>query len=780
MALCPELHPKTIWNPTQILFLFSLSLASVSVLPYLPQEMILIGVGIASILLTCTGLFCSRVCLNTGIILLGFTLAVLHGYRINDRLLPEHMQGKDLAITGIVSSLPVIDGNVVRFFFTPDTAEVNPVRHPVRLSWYDRSKDIPSDNVPSGFNLVPGDHWQLLVRLKRPHGFASPGAFDYEAWTARQGISATGYVKAGDKLAESSSWLFYTDRLRLELRRWLIASIESDSVGPLIALLTGDKSSISQAQWQLFNATGTTHLMVISGLHIGLMALLGFWLGRVLGFLGLLPLRRVPLPVLAGVLSLVFASGYAVLAGFSIPVQRALVMTLIALSGPLFGIRAGSITLLLSALSVVLLFDPLAVTSPGFWYSFIAVATLIFGLGGRQNSRQWWERVCRPQWVVFCVLTPILLFNGQPVSPLSPLINFLAIPFIGLLVVPLLLFSAVIRYAHEDIAGALLGFLDECLQLFQIALIKCAELTNLIPASGSYHWLVIVLTIGGSLLFISPVALRVRILAPVFFLPWLYPFKHQIEPGLAEVTVLDVGQGLSVLIQTSSHVLLYDTGDAFSDTFTAADRVILPALRSRGIEKIDRIVISHGDRDHSGGLSRIKKAYPDAEVWAGSPIADYDNIDEYCHKGQSWQWEGVRFKMLAGGSQKLSNESSCVLKVITESDQFLLPGDISRKVERQLVASGQDLSSTILLAAHHGSKYSSSSQFLNSVKPAAVIFSAGYANRFHHPAEETVKRVSLSGAQIWSTTTEGSLTFLLGDGVSRISGYRQTHKRYWW
>ena len=755
-------------KPTVALLALVIAIIGVSVLPDVLPESIVVFIGMLSVCLTFCALRGSRVCGYLAVFLIGGAWSGYYALEVSEGWLSAEVQQKPLMVRGVITGIPVVNGELTRFDLLIETKAAIQLPGKVRLSWF---------HAPE---LVPGEQWQFTVKLKRPHTFASEGVFDYEVWIVRQGVQGTGYVKEAKRLKGpdwSSQWL---NRFRQQLQLWVKAHTGSDVQGMLVALLTGDKSGISQAQWTLLNLTGTTHLMVISGLHIGLMAALGFWFVHCLNWLVPLPLRVVPLPFIAGLSGVLLALGYAALAGFSIPVQRALVMTLVALAGPFLGVRPAVMTVWLIALTLVVVLDPLAFTSPGFWYSFLAVAALLYGLGGRLDSGGRLKVLLKPQWVVFCVLTPMLLMAGQPVSMLSPFINLVAIPMVGLLVVPLVLLAGILSCCWPWLAEWVLMAAEQLMMLFQWGLIQLESYAVPIPVSGTHGITVLLLTLLAVFLLISPASLRLRWFAPVLLLPWIFPVQEIPEPGQAEVTVFDIGQGLAVMIRTHEHTLIYDTGDRFTDELTAADRVLIPGFRAAGIQTIDRVIISHGDRDHSGGLSTLLKHYGELDVWAGSEIDRYQGEYTPCKRGQNWEWEGVHFQILSGSEYSLSNDCSCVLKITAGNESVLLPGDISQKVEKKLLSQQSNIQADVLLAPHHGSKYSSSRTFLQTVNPEVVIFSAGFANRFGHPAQETLDRVSEIEASTYNTAQHGSVRFTLGAGNRQMSAYRQTHQRYWW
>ncbi|MGI9274715.1 MAG: DNA internalization-related competence protein ComEC/Rec2 [Endozoicomonas sp.] len=748
-------------------------IAVVVLLPDLPPHWsVPLAAGLGVTLITAAFFNCNFL-LAVGGFLLGLAIGINHGYDIRSKWLPENLEGQELTLIGSVAGLPSESGSLSRFDFRVSgwegiEAEDSPRK--LRLTWYGSPL------------LEPGQQWQMTVKLRHPHGNTSPGAFDLEAWAAREGIQATGYVKNGEWLSDKAGRLVdHRDQLRQLIRNWVADHVSADVSALLAALLVGDKSGISPEQWQLLNTTGTTHLMVISGLHIGLIATLGYWLVFGAGWLGLLPIKLIPRPRLAAIASLLAALTYAMLAGFSIPVQRALVMAAVAMTGPLFGIRPRASSLFLVALAGVLSIDPLAVTSVGFWYSFSAVAALLFGLSGRRGSVGLVEKLLAPQWVVFIILCPMLLYNQQSVSPVSPLINLVAIPLVGGVVVPLSLFSVLVAGVTEPAGIFLLQGAGTLLQWWMSVLQQLSQLSPTLPVLAGASPVGILLTVAGAFLWLLPQGVGLRWLTPFFLLPWLFPELSQPELGSAHVAVLDVGQGLSVLIRTSEHAMLYDTGDGVAGRFTQAERVILPYLRRQGVNSLDRIMISHGDRDHAGGLETIARGMPVSDVYAGSPVPDFQGHISACVPGQSWQWDGVDFEVLAGGQGGLrTNDCSCVLKVTANGRSFLLAGDIGKGVEASLLETGSPVESDILLVPHHGSKHSCSDAFLERVGADIALVSAGYRNRFGHPSVQALARIRKAGARVLNTADRGTLSFILGNGTLDVSGFRQKERRYWW
>ncbi|MRI35243.1 DNA internalization-related competence protein ComEC/Rec2 [Endozoicomonas sp. OPT23] len=705
----------------------------------------------------------------TAFFLIGFIVGTAHGILLQKQWLPSALEGKDLFIKGKVSGLPSGSSGLTRFqFLSEEIGGEKQLPGKLWLSWYRSSE------------LMPDQEWQLKVRLRHPRGSYSRGAFDREAWAAREGVIAVGYVKEGELLSGSKSLSVGT--IRSAIRGWLQQSTSPDNAAVLSAILIGDKSGLSQQQWDNFNNTGTTHLMVISGLHIGMVAVLGFWLVLVLARTGLIPLRVVSLPVLASITSLILAFGYALLAGFNIPVQRALVMTSVVLAGPLLGIKARPSTLYLLAMAVVLLIEPLAATSAGFWYSFAAVAILLYGCCGRVRegesiSMQW----LRPQLWVFFMLSPLLMQNQQTVNLLSPLINLLAIPLLGMVVLPLAFLALTVQMFFEPLSSFLLMLLEVFLAGWGKVMAWLSENDLSLPVLSCEPWQLVFVSVA-VLLLLSVSTLKLRWLVLFFLSPWLFPVKTVPETGEAKVSVIDVGQGLSVLIQTHNHAMLYDTGVASRGRFNSASSTIIPYIAREQISQLDLIMVSHGDEDHSGGLSALLKRYPGVPVVAGSSVGHYSGHISHCNRGEQWRWDHVRFEVLSGSEPGLkSNERSCVLKITAQNGRsILLAGDISRKKEAALVSDGLINPSDFLLLPHHGSKHSSSSRFLEKVSASQLLVSAGYGNRFGHPAKATLERIKELGVDLKNTAKSGTLSFILGAGFDEIKSFRQQYNYYWW
>ena len=713
--------------------------------------------------------------------LLGFIQADWRAQlRLDDRL-SAALEGQDIELVGRIAELPQGFDRGQRFRFVPDQAPAG-VPEQILLSQYvlPAMLDVPP--------LIPraGERWRLTMRLKRPHGSANPHGFDYEAWLFERGIGATGYVRPkgrNERLeAQAPGLAALIDRLRDGVReRFTRVLPDSPWRGVLVALAGGDQGSIPREQWRLFARTGVTHLMSISGLHVTMIGILAggllSCLWRRCAWLALrLPAQK------AAVLGGCFAAGcYVLLAGSGVPAQRTFYMLAAAGLSLWLGIGAQVRRTLLLALLLVLLIDPWAVLSAGFWLSFTAVAALLMisAVSARAGLwREWW----RAQWAVSLLTLPILLGLFQQFSLVSPLANAIAIPAISFVITPLaLLFAALplpsLAWLAETLLSGLMHFLHWC------ADVPFAVWQQAAPP----WWLVLASCIGfGWSLMPRGVPARCSgLLCCVPLLAWTPPRP---AAGTAQVRMLDVGQGLAVHVRTMSHDLLYDTGPLYSAEVDAGERVVLPYLRVEGVQALDMLVVSHDDSDHSGGADAILDGLPVREwrssLHSGHALLSRQNLHRPCRKGDAWTWDGVRFEFLhppADWAIHGDNSASCVLKVSTVGAALLLSGDAELRAEQaMLVDMAGKLAAPLLVAPHHGSRSSSHGDFIAAVLPREVLFSNGYRNRFHHPDETVVARYEAIGARTWRADRDGALSFeLTGKAYTGPQTERSLHARYW-
>ncbi|MCH8174877.1 MAG: DNA internalization-related competence protein ComEC/Rec2 [Proteobacteria bacterium] len=712
---------------------------------------------------------------------LGFLWHMSWASSILHRQLPESLEGINMLVTGVVVSLPQRNAIAQQFKFRIHQSDHQFSQRVILLNYYGEA------------SIRGGQRWQFLVRLNQAHGFANPASFDYEAWLFQQAITAKGYVRtsADNQLLAARSLSLTT--LRSQLRSRVQAAVADLAHGGIIlALILGDRSEISQASWQQLTDAGINHLFVISGLHIGLIALAVFALADKL--IRLLPatLLRLPAQKFGAILAILAAVAYGLLAGFTLPTQRAMIMIVVFMLGYLANRPLAISIRYLLALALVMTLNPLAVVSAGFWFSFIAVAALLLCLDlprrdGHEASTgsRIIHRYIKPQLIVFVALALPLIFWTQQLPLLSPLINVFAIPLVALFVVPLCLLALLFLFINGALAQGLMFTADATLAAFFgfvewiLAVVGSGAVVH--PAAPSLP-IMVVLSFA-ALLLLLPKGVGNRCLAFALCLPLFSPAPDKFEPARLKLHFLDVGQGLAVVVQSRHHVLIYDTGANLSPEFNIGSAVIAPFLKQSGIGRVDLVVISHADNDHAGGLSGLMEnveigAIISSDVSLGATMA----IDA-CHEYDAWTWDQVEFQFLGAYAEAASNnDNSCVLQIAVGRHRILLPGDIERFSERQLAINyGDTLRSTILAAPHHGSKTSSSYAFIKMVDPEVVVFSAGYRNSFGHPHPEIVARYRRAGARVLNTSDTGMISFSFDTESAAMvtSLYRQQRPRYW-
>jgi len=634
---------------------------------------------------------------------------------------------------------------------------------------------------------APGDHWQLAVRLKRPHGFANPGGFDYERWLFQQRISATGYVREDDRnrrFSDTRPALITAVRSRLQLAMEHLQA-DKPTMAMIRALTIGDRSAISVADWNILRKTGTSHLMAISGLHISLAAGLVFWLVRVLWahagrFSEVIPARKV-----AALAAIVGALLYALLAGFGIPARRALVMVTVVMLALVFNRRSGLAPALCLAAVVTLLIDPLSVLSAGWWLSFWAVALIAYLAVGRYGRQGFGGRWVYMHMLLALGMLPILLVFFQSASLVAPLANVIAVPWVGMLVVPLALLGSLVTFLHAATGELLLVVAASLLEPVWFWLDWLAETPFSIWQQHQPFVWTLLPGIPGLLLLLVPRGVPGRWLGLLLLLPAFFVQPERPGPGEVRMTLLDVGQGLATVVQTRHHVLVYDAGPRFSEAFDTGAAVVIPFLRSQGIRSIDTLVVSHGDNDHIGGVASLLSAYEAGRILSSVPGKVPQATAENCLRGQHWEWDDVDFWMLHPEtvSGRPGNNTSCVLKIGTRAGPgILLTGDIEREAEAVLLREqGEALRAAVLVVPHHGSNTSSSPEFLAQVDPAVALFPAGYLNRYRFPKQAVMERYESSGTDWYQTGLAGAITVHLGGTLREpeISLYREQARRYW-
>lgn len=727
--------------------------------------------------------YAGRLFLAAGAACLGLVWAAGFGHWRLSEELPADLEGSDIEIRGVVAGLPQELERGLRFDFDVEQAAPGVPRR-ISLAWY-RGGDREADESPR-VPVRAGERWRLTVRLKRPHGNLNPHGFDYEAWLFERGIRATGYVRprAEAERLEARVWrpAYAVEMLRESIReRFRRMLPDAPYVGILIALTIGDQQAIAPELWQAFGRTGITHLMSISGLHVTMFAGLAYalvnWLWRRSPRLPL----RLPAQKAAALGGVVAAFAYCLLAGFAVPAQRTLYMLGVVALAHVAAREVSASRVLALALLLVLLLDPWAVLAAGFWLSFGAVGLLFLIGGGRLGPAHWLLEWLRAQWAVTIGMLPALLMLFQQFSLVSPLANAVAIPLVSFVITPLAMLGAlpwldpVLALAHAVTAAMMVA-------VEGLAALPLAVWQQAAPP----FWAVLVALAGGVWLLL-PRGFPSRWLGLLCFLPLLSAEAPRPAAGTALLTVLDVGQGLAVHVQTARHDLLFDAGPAFSADADSGNRIIAPYLRAMGVRRLDAMVISHADKDHEGGAASVLAALPVARLTTSlpfeHPLSAQPLPHEPCRDGDAWEWDGVRFEMLHPTDDHLSrksNDLSCVLRVAAGGRVALLTSDIEAASEYALLARhGQHLLAAVMTVPHHGSKTSSTAEFIAAVGARDVVFPVGYRNRFGHPKEEVVARYAASGARLHRTDGDGAVRLQLAPQGVTLRHERAESRRYW-
>ena len=699
---------------------------------------------------------------------------------LNDRL-PDELQGQTLSATVKIADFPEALPGSVRFIAeTVDDLEL-PGR--IRLSWYD-APDLPK----------LGETWRLQVRLRRPRGFANDTGFDYELWLARQHIGASGYVVADTANARAHG--VATDR-QSALRERLVDRIvevtgEDDASAVLLAITVGARHLISKEQWERYAVSGTSHLMAISGLHIGLAAVGAWLLGRMIfpAFC-----RSANLRDLAALTAVLAAWAYAEISGFAIPARRAMLMTLLVMVAFVLRRQLSSDKVIAASCLAVFASDPLAIHAPGFKLSFGAVAILLWvarqryydGGGGNASRAQTIiagvKRLSALQLTLLLGLFPMTVLIFGRVSWVAPAVNLLVLPVFNLVTVPTallgLLFDGPLAFAGDVLLRV--AWHSVCLTLWLIDAASDWPPARVQVATATGAMLFVVLL--PALWAAAPPGFPGRKLAFIAAISALLHKPPAPPTGCVDLVALEVGQGLSVVLRTARRTLIFDTGPSFRGGSDLGQLVLVPWLEAAGIAKVDMLVVSHSDDDHAGGAASLVDAVEVTQIMAGERLATIGRPQLRCRSGQAWLWDGVRFSVMHPGLYPLqsNNNASCVVEVAAGTHRILLTGDIESPVENHLTRVGAVTPVDIVLVPHHGSRTSSAPGFVGALRPAVAIVSAGYRNRWGFPKGEVVERWQETGAQVKNTATSGAIRYRVCDdsGARLQSEHRNRMQRYW-
>ncbi|MES2408579.1 MAG: DNA internalization-related competence protein ComEC/Rec2 [Pseudomonadota bacterium] len=715
--------------------------------------------------------------------------AAVAEHRMQDAL-PQAWEGMNVALIGVVASLPVKTEHGQRFEFDVEHVNTPGAHIPRHIQLNTYTTTFNGKPLPDAPRVHAGERWSFTVRLRRPHANANPHVFDMEAWFLERNLRALGHVRDNPDNRRLSDFVWRPDYVVEAMRETIALRIDrvlagEPYAGVLKALVIGDQSAIPPAQWVLYQRTGITHLVSISGLHVtmlsGLAFALMYWLWRrSVRLTSWLPARRAA--VLAGAL---VAFLYVLLAGFAVPAQRTFYMLLVVALALWSGRVIAPTRVLSWALLTVVLLDPWAVLSAGFWLSFGAVAAMLFATTARVGKPHWLRAWLTTQWAVTLALAPVLLLLFGQLSLVSPLANAFAIPLVSFGVTPLALAGSIpgmdwLLYAAHWLMAAGVWALNWLAHL-PLALWQQPE-----PST-----LAVLLALLGALWLLLPRGFPARWLGAVLILPALLTPSPRPAPGALWVSVLDVGQGLAVLVRTAHHAVLFDTGPRYTAESDSGSRIIVPYLRGEGVARLDGLIVSHDDNDHSGGAVSVLHEVPvdwfASSLPASHPAQAAGVRSLRCVAGQHWQWDGVRFAMLYPTAASYDiprlkdNNRSCVLKIDSAGGSALLSADIEARDEAWLLNKDPDqLAATLLVAPHHGSRTSSTPDFIAAVHPAITVFTVGYRNRYGHPRGDVVARYARQGGQLMRSDYNGAVEMrFAADHSPVLIGWRQTRMRYW-
>lgn len=687
-------------------------------------------------------------------------------------LRPPPALDEPVIVTGRVVSLPEQEPGRQRFLLAPDAI----------AGW--QGEGLPRRIRVSAYGEAPtvraGETWRLPLRLRRPRGFMNPVRFDYERWLAAAHIDATAYLArpdAAERLAPARGFVAW----RANVADALAAASGGGTGGAILrGLVAGDRRGFSDALWDTLRATGTSHLMAISGLHIGLVAAAGHWLGGLLWGWLRLPGTRAGT---ASALALALAVGYAGLAGFALPTVRALIMLAVLLAGRLLRLPLAPGRALGLAAACVLLPDPAAALAPGFWLSFAAVAWILLVMRGRGDGAM--LGLWRIQLALGLGLAPVLALTFGELSLLALPVNLLVLPLFSLLVVPGALLGSLLLL-WPALAGLVLTPLASALSALASGGAALADAVAGVWQLPAVPLWAAALAVGGALLLVLPRGFPARGLWPALALPLLLAGPAPPAPGSAAITYLEVGQGSAAVVRTRGSVTVVDTGPAWSGGANAAAFTLLPYLQALGVERVDTLLVTHADADHRGGVAGLLERFPVDRVISGEALAAAPQA-ERCRAGQRWVHDGVRFAILAppAGQDWEGNAASCVLSVATAGGRALFTGDIEGPAEAWL-ARRLRRPADLLEVPHHGSAGSSGPALLAAARPRHAVVSAGFHNAYGLPAPATLRRLRCAGVRVHDLGRGGAARFRLdaagvhwlGDERRRRAGWLHEDLRH--
>lgn len=698
------------------------------------------------------------------------------------------LQERLLTVSGQVTGLPRVEQDYAGFEFRIDSAvdqeQMVTLPKRLKLSWY-------NPTIP----IHPQQRLVLNVKLIQPHARLNPGSFDAERMAVLRRIQGYGKVVSLHSANLPQRPALSIDRLRDQLSQKIAGAVPGPTSSLLQGLVLADRRAITDAQWSTLRQTGTAHLMAVSGLHVGTIAALGWYIGIGLGWIFAQRSYRLTHIHLSCISSAALALGYAALAGFTLPTQRALTMLALLYLVRSYRWHVTNIRILRAVVLLTLCVDPLVLMGVSFWLSFGAAWVLIQAFEGRLSApgkvRSW--LIAQGNLIYLSVMLGYLFFATVPWA--GPLANLICIPVVSLVVLPLALAGTVLEWLFG--AGQVfLAWSAQVLELVMVTLdyiaLYAPAITRTSPDGDWWQWGAAFL---GLLLISKPHPLLPRPLLCVFLVPMMVRPAPELPASGFDAHILDVGQGLAVVVETRSAVIVYDTGRISPSGANSGEDILVPFLQSRDIQRVDLLIISHGDADHAGGLEGLLRTIPANHILTSSPQVVMSVLKKTeaftaehalatriqdCTRGTRWASDGVTATVWHPypGLPYLGNDSSCVVRIASDAGSLLLPGDVSSTAEAGLL--GDPLASDVLIAPHHGSATSSSRAFVRMVQPTWVVFTAGFKNPFDFPREAVQERYRRAQTKLANTFDSGMITYRFrANQAVNVQGYREANPRWW-
>ena len=678
-------------------------------------------------------------------------------------------------VIGDITSIPSFNNSLCRFVLRTSKVADKEIALNINASWFSSK----------GCAVKSGEKWQLFLKIKPISGSYSPRVADYAKNAMIMNRHAGAYVIKDSYNKAISTSYFSCYFLKLQDTLWHKYESICPSCkhkGLVAALLFGMTSKINSETWTIFQNTGTSHLFAISGLHVGIIGMMFFYIARWLWTCNVNNTALIAAPYIGSVAALLAALFYCAISGFGVPALRCTIMLGLFLLLKLYHTRIVAWKVLLLTSCIMGVFWPPLCWSKGFLLSFFAVLILIFSGYTKTSGSNLYNKYLHAQVMITIGLLPFVVLFWHKIVLAGMPVNMLVIPLFSIVIVPLS-FMIMMLLPFGSIAACLAKFIDSCLDFVMGKLYVISHIQyNVIKISdfSNFEYSLIFL---GAILMLMPPSFPARMLGWIFWLPMLFPQQlHYVRDGDFAVSVLDVGQGTAALITTHKHSVLFDTGPAFAGGYSAGEKVIWPYIEYLDLPYLDYVVISHPDLDHKGGLVKLKDYVSIKHGYSTDPDLFARGVGQKCRSGEVWYADGVKFEFVWPlDKKKLSkNNNSCVLRVSNAKNSILLTGDVEKKGEGLLLAQKLDLRSDILLAPHHGSRGASSPEFIAAVSPRYVVFTTGKNNKFGFPHDEVLARYGCNDRTLcFNSADTGTIMFSQTRAGLKVDTWRDINYHVW-